>query len=144
MKRFLVTAAFALILGLGTSSKAHAQLSYGYTVPVYGGVESVGTTYSPFGAQTTTTFYSPFTGVSSQTSGSYATPFGAKTYTSYYSPFTGLVGQSYSTNVFGAANSAYYGYNPYTGYRYKTGFYQPNTYVAPYGGYNYGWIRRKY
>jgi len=143
MKKILVACAFALVFSLGFSSQAHAQIVYGYTVPTYGGVESTGTVYTPYGSQTFTNFYSPFTGVTGTTSGSYLTPWGAKSFTNYYSPFTGVVGQSYSTNVFGAANSAIYGANPLTGYRYGTGFYQPNAYVAPGVGVNYGWLRRR-
>lgn len=143
MKKFLTACAFALVLGLGTSSKAHAQISYGYTVPTYGGVESTGTVYTPYGAQTYNSYWSPFTGTIGQTTGSYATPWGTRTFNNFYSPFTGTVGQSYTTNIFGAANTATYGYNPWTGYRYGTGFYQPNTYVAPLAGYNYGWLRRR-
>jgi hypothetical protein len=139
MKRFRVAAALVLILGLGTSSKVHAQLVYGYTVPTYGGVQSAGTVYTPFGTQTFSNFYSPFTGFVGENAGTVATPFGAKTYANYYSPYTGMIGQSYSTNVFGAANSRVYGYNPYTGYRYGTGFFQPN-YLSPYGR-NYNWVR---
>jgi len=141
MKKLLIIAALALVLGFGSSSKAQAQIVYGYSYPTYGGVETAGTLYTPYGGQTFTSYYSPFTGVISQTSGTYATPFGARTFTNYFSPFTGYVGQSYTTNIFGAANSAIYGANPYTGYRYGTGFYQPNVYVAPTGGYNYGWLR---
>jgi len=143
VRQILVTVACGLILGVGVPTNAHAQITYGYAVPVYGGVESTATTYSPFGAQTTTTYYSPFTGTISQTYGSYATPFGARSFLNYYSPFTGFVGQAYSANVFGAANSVIYGYNPWNGYRYGTGLYQPNAYVAPLTGYNYGWLRRR-
>jgi len=144
MNRFLVAVALTAILGLATSTKVQAQISYGYTVPVYGGVESTATTYSPFGSTTTNTFYSPFTGLQTQSSGSYQSVYGTKTFMSYYSPFTGLVGQSYTTNPFGAANTLTYGYNPYTGYRYGTGIYQPNTYVYPSVGYGYGFLRRHY
>jgi hypothetical protein len=144
MNRFLVAVALTAVFGLGTSTKAQAQISYGYTVPVYGGVESTATTYSPFGSTTTTAYYSPFTGLQTQTTGSYQSVYGSKTYMSYYSPFTGLVGQSYTTNPFGAANTLTYGYNPYTGDRYGTGIYQPNTYVYPNVGYNYGFLRRRY
>ncbi|HEV3438521.1 MAG TPA: hypothetical protein VG122_14250 [Gemmata sp.] len=143
MKPFLIAAACAVMLGLGTSSKAHAQIVYGYSTPVYGGVESTGTVITPFGGQTFTNFFSPFTGNIGQTSGTTYTPFGARTYSNFYSPFTGTVGQSYTTNIFGAANTRAYGYNPYTGIRYGTGFYQPNTYVAPFGGYNYSWMRQR-
>lgn len=142
MKRFLLAAALAVTFGMATSSKAHAQIVYGYSAPVYGGVQSTGTVITPYGGNTFTNYYSPFTGNIGQTAGTVVTPFGARTFSNYYSPFTGVIGQSYSTNIFGAANTRFYGYNPYTGMRYGTGFYQPNTYVAPFGGYNYGWLRR--
>lgn len=145
MKKILFASAFASIIAFGTTSKAQAQIVYGGTFPTYGGIESAGTVFTPYGSQTFNNFYSPFTGVVGQTTGSFATPFGTKTFSNYYSPFTGGVGQSYTTNIFGAANSAIYGFNPVTGTRYGTGFYQPNTYVAPYAGYNYGWLRgRRY
>jgi len=143
MKRLMISAALALALGLGTASVANAQIVYGYSIPVAGGVETTGTAYTPYGSQTFTNFYSPFTGTIGQTSGSYSTPYGTRTFSNYYSPFTGTVGQAYTTNIFGAANSTTYGYNPYTGYRYGTGYYQPNVYVAPYSGVNYGWLRRR-
>jgi hypothetical protein len=139
MKKLLVASVIALIVGFGTTNRAHAQIVYGYTLPTYGGVESVGTVYTPYGAQSFANFYSPFTGFVGQTTGNFATPLGTRSFTNFYSPFTGVVGQSYTTNIFGAANTALYGSNPLTGYRYGTGFYQPNTYVAHLGGYNYGW-----
>src|SRR5580658_10679071 len=110
MKKYLIASAIALVLGLGTSSQAQAQIVYGYTTPTYGGVEATGTVITPNGVQTFTNYYSPFTGVIGQTTGSYATPLGNRTFTNFYSPFTGVVGQSYTTNIFGAANSAMYGY----------------------------------
>lgn len=117
MKRFLIAAAFAVALGLGTSSKAHAQIVYGYSVPTIGGVETAGTVVSPLGTKTFTNFYNPFTGAS--------------------------VGQSYTTNIFGAANTRVYGYNPWNGLRYGSGFYQPNAVTMPFNGVNYGWLRRR-
>jgi hypothetical protein len=168
MKRMIVAA--AVVVGLGTAGVANAQIVYGYSFPVNGGIETSGTSFSPFGAQTFTNFYSPFTGNIGQTSGvfgnafgggnfsrfyspftgtiaqvngSFGTPFGSKTFSNFYSPFTGGVGQSFSSNIFGATNSTMYGFNPYTGFRSGTGFFQPNVYTAPFSGVNYGFLRRR-
>ncbi len=139
--KYLIACASALVLGFGSSSVAQAQIVYGYTFPTYGGIESAGTVFTPYGSQTFTNYYSPFTGFISQTNGNFATPLGTKSFSNYFSPFTGLVGQSYTTNNFGAANSAIYGSNPFTGYRYGTGLYQPNALFAPGVGYNYSWLK---
>src|SRR5262245_3063858 len=115
MKRFVVAAALAVALGLGFASKADAQIVYGYTVPNAGGVVSAGQIYGPGGF---------------------------KTYNNYYSPFTGVMaGQVYGTNMWGQSFGRTYGYNPWTGMSYNSGFYQPN-YFNPYGTYNYGFVRR--
>jgi len=116
MKKFIATAAFTLILGLGTSNTAHAQLAYGYTIPIDGGVESVGTRWSTFGSQTFTNFYSPITGYMSETSGTINTLWSRGSYTSIYSPFTGYMTQSQGTvrTPFGMASYLNY-YSPFTG-----------------------------
>jgi opacity protein-like surface antigen len=118
MNRFLIAAALAVALGLGASNTAHAQIVYGYSVPTVGGVQSTGTVMSPWGAQTYNNFYSPFTGAS--------------------------FGQTYSTNVWGMGFNQTYGYNPYSGYRYGTNFYQPNYYVNPGFGYSTGYVNPVY
>lgn len=147
MRRFQVAAALTLLLGLGSSTNAHAQIAYGYSIPAFGGVQTTETTYSPFGVQTATTYYSPFTGITAQTYGTYLTPFG-RFYSGYFAPYMNVTGQSYSPVLSGTANYGYtpwYGYNPSAGYRYGngTGVYRPNVYAAPaYGGYHYGWMRR--
>src|SRR5439155_26580348 len=65
--------------------------------------------------------------------------YGYQTFNSYYSPFTGTTyGQSYYTDVFGQAMTRSYGYNPWTGMGYRTGFYQPNYYLYPNGGDSFG------
>ena len=114
MKRFAIAAALAVALGLGTSGKADAQIVYGYSVPNAGGVSTGGTVMAPGG-------------------------WGYKTFNNYYSPFTGtMMGQSYYTDVFGQSMTRSYAYNGFTGMGYRTGFYQPNYYAAPFGGYSYG------
>jgi hypothetical protein len=116
MKRFIIAGILAIALSWGVSSTAVAQIVYGYTVPNAGGVVTGGTVLAPGGYRTFNNYFSPYTGVMS--------------------------GQFYSTNVFGQAYGNSYGYNPWTGFSYRTGFYQPNFYIAPFGGYNYGYVRR--
>jgi hypothetical protein len=106
MNRFLIAGVLAVALGLGASNTAHAQIVYGYSVPVYGGVETMGTVYTPFGGQTFSNFYSPFTG---------------STY-----------GQTYATNYGGATAIQNYGYNPFTGAAFTLGYARPsNVYTSP-------------
>jgi len=108
MKQFLIATACTVMLGLGTSSQAHAQLVYGYTVPTYGGIESVTAAYGPFGGgQTFTSFYSPFTGA---------------TYTQSSAFAPGLTGGYYSQG---------YGYNPFTGLGFGYNRVVPNALVSP-------------
>lgn len=116
MKRFLIAAAFAMALGLGVSSSAHAQLVYGYSIPAYGGIESNGGTFTPYGPQNFTNFYSPYTGLMSQYSGSMNTLWGRGNYASYYTPYTGLVQESRGTAAtpFGTMSFSNF-YSPYTG-----------------------------
>ena len=101
MKRFVVVAALAAALGLGTSGQADAQIVYNsYTVPNASGVVTGGTVLMPGGYRTFNNYYSPFTGV--------------------------MAGQSYSTNVFGQAAVRNYGYHAFTGMGYRNGLVQPN------------------
>ena len=116
MKRFIVAAALAVALGFGNSSKADAQIVYGYSRPVGSGIASTGTVMVPGGYQTYNSFYSPFTGA--------------------------MANQVYSQNFLGQVYGRTYGYNPYTGLSYNSGFYRPNAWFNPYGGYNYGYVRR--
>ena len=116
MTRFLIAAVAAVALGLVSADKADAQIVYGYNVPRGGGVVSGATVLAPGGYQT---------------------------YNSYFSPFTGVMyNQTYYTDVFGQRYGRAYGYNPWTGLSYQQGFYQPNYYAFPYGGYsNYSFFR---
>jgi hypothetical protein len=50
--------------------------------------------------------------------------------------------QAYTANILGQAYMRNYAYNPWTGMGFRTGFYQPNYYAFPYGGYGYGFYRR--
>jgi hypothetical protein len=116
MKKFIAISAFALIIGLGTSNTAHAQLVYSYTLPTDGGLLSSGTTWNTFGPQTYHNFYSPITGYMSETSGTVNTLWSRGSYTSIYSPFTGYMTESRGTvqTPFGLAS--YLNYNsPFTG-----------------------------
>jgi hypothetical protein len=116
MKKFLITVATTAILGLGTSTKAQAQIVYGYTIPTDGGVERSGLSLTGYGPQSYTNFYSPLTGYMSQTSGSMNTLWSRGSYTSIYSPFTGYMTESRGTvnTPFGLASYLNY-YSPYTG-----------------------------
>lgn len=116
MKGFVLAAAVTLSVGFVGAGKADAQIVYGYSVPGYGGIYSNRTVLGVGASQSYNSFYSPYTGVfQNQVSGS------------------NWLGQNY-----GRA----YGYNPWTGLGYNYGFYQPNTYIMPYGGYNFGFVRR--
>jgi hypothetical protein len=117
MKRFVIAAAFAVILGLGTSGKASAQIVYGYSAPVPGGVATTGTVVSPTGYTT---------------------------FDRFYSPFNGVTGDVYGTNIFGQSFGRSYAYNPWTNLGYRSGFYQPNYYAFPFGGYTYGGFYRRW
>jgi len=111
MKRFVVAAVAAVSLGLVSAGKADAQIVYSYnTVPTGNGFVSNRTVANPYFGTSTTTFYSPFTGV-------------RQTQMSGY-------------NAFGATYNRSFGSNPWAGMRYNTGsFVQPN---LLWGGYNYG------
>ncbi len=115
MKKFIVAAAVTVAISFGFSSPASAQIVYGYS-PAAGGVVQSGTVSGPFGYQSYNTVYSPWTGAT--------------------------VGNVTTANVFGQAYTRSFGYNPYTRLGYRTGYYQPNFYVNPFGGYNYGFYRR--
>jgi hypothetical protein len=116
MKRYLIIAALAVVAGLVTSSRASAQLSYAYSIPASGGVEfNQGTLgLSP---STSTTFYSPFTGLTNQTTGSVNSLLGGRaTYSSFYSPFVGQMSQTnrIAPSPFGNITYSTF-YSPYTG-----------------------------
>ena len=116
MKRFLGEAAVAMVLSFGFASTANAQIVYGYSVPRGTGVISGGTYLSPGLTQSFNSFYSPFTGR--------------------------MMNQTYSQNFMGQAYGTTSGYNPWTGMSYQSGFYQPNYWFNPYGGYSYSTVRR--
>jgi hypothetical protein len=113
MKRFILAAAVAVALGLGLANTAHAQYVIGYNGPTpNGGVVSTGSIYNLGGVQT---------------------------YRTYISPYGTVKQQVYATNAFGTTIGAARAYNPYTGLGYNTGYYNPSTYLYPYGGIGYGY-----
>jgi len=116
VKKFIVAAAVAMLIGLGTSSKAHAQLVYGYSIPTMGGLETSGLTLTPYGPQSYKDFYSPLTGYMSQTSGTMNTLFSRGSYTTISSPFTGTMTESRGTMMTPFGLASYLSYNsPFTG-----------------------------
>jgi len=116
MKRFAITAALAVALGLGFAGTADAQYVQRYTtITPNGGLYTTNQVYSPFGVY--------------QTQSMYVSPSGA------------VRRSVYSNDVFGNTAGQVYGRNPNTGFMYNRGFYG-NPYVYPYGGYNYGFSRR--
>jgi len=133
MKRFLIATAVAMVFGLASTGKVQAQLSYGYTLPALGGVErhegvfgnginaASLSYYSPFtGTMTSSSgtinslyergsfssFYSPFSGMVEQSIRAVATPFGPMTYSTYYSPYTGLLASVRPGNNLSTTNSS--------------------------------------
>ncbi len=123
MRPFLTSVAIATVLGMFSASKADAQIVYGYTVPSTNGVVTNRLAYGPGGYQQTSSFFNPFTGI--------------------------VQGQTYGSNVFGQTYSRSYGYSPFTGLGYQSGFYQPgfyqpNRYISPYGAYNYRFLGRRW
>jgi len=118
MKRFLVAAAVALGLGFASTGDAKAQIVYGYSVPQGNGIVTNRAMITPGSYQTSSSFYSPWTGT--------------------------MLRQSYGTNVFGQAYMRNSAYNAFSGMGYRTGFYQPNYYAFPNGGYNYNYFGRRW
>jgi hypothetical protein len=115
MKRFAITAALAVALGLGFASTADAQYVQRWTtVTPGGGLYTTNQVYSPFGAY--------------QTQNIFVAPNGAVRRSVYYS------------DVFGNTAGRASGWNPYGG-MYNRGFYS-TPYVYPYSGFNYGFYRR--
>jgi len=117
MKRFVVAAALAVAVGLGTSGKADAQIVYGYSMPTYNGVVSGGTAYTPFGVQS---------------------------FQKYYSPYLGSYGNLYAANMFGQAYARSFNYNPWLNMGYRSMYYQPNYYMWPGAGYTWGGFYRRW
>jgi len=116
MKRFVVASVVAVALGFASAGDAKAQIVYGYSMPQGNGVVTNRALVTPGSYQTSSTFYSPWTG--------------------------NMMRQSYGTNVFGQAYTRSSAYNTFSGMGFRTGFYQPNYYAFPYGGYNYGGFYR--
>lgn len=117
MKRFVIATALALATALGFADKADAQYFYGYNT------------------------VNPYTG-SLVTGRMYATPFGSQATYGYYNPYTGMGGQRYMyANPWGTNLYRSYGYNPYLGTGYTSGYYNPGFGISPmYGNwYRYRW-----
>jgi len=113
MKRFAITAALAVVLGLGFAGTADAQYVQRWTtVTPNGGLYTTNQVYSPFGAY--------------QTQNMYVSPYGGVRRSAYYG------------DVFGNTAGQVYGRSPYGGV-YNRVFY--NSPYVPYGGYNYGFYR---
>lgn len=115
MKHFAIAAVMAAIFGLSTARTADAQ----YIIQYSG--------FTPNGGLATT---SQLYGLG-----------GYQSYNTYLSPF-GTYRQTYYGNSFGNMYGAATGYNPYFGFGYSRGFYQPNMFFNPYGGYRYNFYRR--
>ena len=116
MRKFLIIAALAVFAGLGTTTRASAQLSYSYALPADGGVEYHQGTYG-YSPSNSTSFYSPFTGLTNVTTGSVNSLFGGRaTYSSFYSPYTGQISQTnrVSPSPFGNISYSTF-YSPYSG-----------------------------
>lgn len=116
MKRFLITTSLALLVGLGTTTRASAQLSFAYTVPSDGGVAFHQGTLG-FSPSNSVTFFSPFTGLTNETTASVNSILGGRaTYSSFASPFTGQMQQlnRVSPSPFGNITYSTF-YSPFTG-----------------------------
>jgi hypothetical protein len=115
MKRFAIAAALAAVFSLGAAGTADAQYVIQYNrVTPNGGVATTRQLYNL---------------------GAY------QSYNTYYSPW-GTMRQQYNyADVFGNSYGRAQGFSPYYG-AYNRGFYQPNPYFNPYGGYNYNFYRR--
>jgi len=116
MKRFVIAAALATVLGMGFAGTADAQYQYHWTtVTPNGGLATTNRYYTPFGYQTQNMYVSPFGNV--QRSAYYGDAFG------------NVAGQRYGFSPSGATyNRGYYGvapsiYNPY-GATYNYNFYR--------------------
>jgi len=116
MKRFVLAAAVALSLGFASAGDAKAQIVYGYTAPSGTGYVTNRAMVMPGAYTMSSNFYSPWTGM--------------------------MYRQAYTANILGQAYMRNNAFNPWTGMGFRTGFYQPNFYAFPYGGYSYGMYRR--
>ncbi|MCX8140446.1 MAG: hypothetical protein N3E46_12265 [Gemmataceae bacterium] len=116
MTRLACSAVLALALTLGSPASSPAQIVYGYTVPNAGGIVQGGTYYYPGGDKNFSYYYSPWTG--------------------------GISAQVYGQNFLGQAYARSFGFHPWTGTAFSTGYVIPNYWAAPWGGYSYGYVRR--
>lgn len=117
MTRFAIATVLAAVLGLATASTADAQyiIQYGRVTP-NGGVVTTSQLYNL---------------------GTY------QSYNTYTSPFGVVQGRSaYYTDIYGNSFGRAAGYNNWNGNFYNRGFYQPNPYINPFGGYSYNFYRR--
>jgi len=119
MKRFIVAAALAAVIGLGTANTADAQYVQRYTtITPNGGVVTHSNLYSL---------------------GAY------QSYNTYVSPYGVVRERGYYTDVFGNSVGVSNGLNTWNGLGYNRGFYQPSPLVYPYGGgYNYNFYGRRW
>jgi hypothetical protein len=116
MKRFVIAAAVAVALGLGTASTASAQYIIQYQRLTPSG-----------GVVTTDSIYNL---------GAY------QTYSTYVSPFGTVKQTAYGTNAFGTTFGVSRGYSPWSGFGYNRGFYSPTPFPSPYtSGYNFNYYR---
>lgn len=116
MKRVAITAAVVLSVGFLSAGTAGAQIVYGVSRPAGGGVYNSTTVLAPGGYQTYNSFFNPWSGVVQK--------------------------QVYGSNWLGQTYGRSFGYNPWNGLSYNSGFFVPNYYVNPFGGYSYGFFRR--
>lgn len=142
MKRFVIAATFAVLFGLGTSSKADAQIVYGYSVPLDGGVQTTRGFSSPYSSVNTTSNFSAFTGLG-QTTTTIRSPYGMRESTTTFSGLTGATRTSSYSNFMGVANSETSGINPFNNLRYGSGVFQPNAFSNPNAAFNYGFVRHR-
>jgi hypothetical protein len=117
MKRFALAAMVAVAVSLGASGTARAQYVIGSTFVTPGG--AVVTNKQVVGFGTVKQF------------NSVATPFGVKQQVFYSDAFG---------NSFGRTN----GFNAFTGFGFNSGFYRPGPFVPAFGGYNYGFVGRRW
>jgi len=119
MNRFVLGAALAAVIGLGTANTADAQYVQRYTTITPNG-----------GVMTQTGVY---------TLGAY------QTYNGYISPYGNVRERVYYGDVYGNSVGRAAGYNTWNGLGYNRGFYQPSPLIAPYGGgYNYNFYGRRW
>lgn len=117
MKRFAIATVLAVVVGLAAAGTADAQYVIQYNrITPNGGVVTTNQVYNL---------------------GTY------QSYNTYVSPFGGVQRQSaYYTDIYGNSFGRAAGYNNWNGNFYNRGFYQPNPYINPFGGYNYNFYRR--